>query len=129
MAATLLKKRLWHGCFPVNIAKFLRTSIWKNNCERLLLKQKIRKTVFFPRLLNQYMVMIGMLYKADPNPDTDLQKKWTLYKNLWYEIFATNLAFRKIQGLLFQVWQCLFQILAEKYPNKAICSKCNYFYF
>ena len=24
-AATLLKKRLWHRCFPVNFAKFLRT--------------------------------------------------------------------------------------------------------
>ena len=23
--ATLFKKRLWHGCFPVNFAKFLRT--------------------------------------------------------------------------------------------------------
>ena len=23
--ATVLKKRLWHGCFPVNFAKFLRT--------------------------------------------------------------------------------------------------------
>ena len=23
-AATLLKKRLWHMCFPVNFAKFLR---------------------------------------------------------------------------------------------------------
>ena len=23
--ATLLKKRLWHSCFPVNFAKFLRT--------------------------------------------------------------------------------------------------------
>ena len=23
---TLLKKRLWHRCFPVNFAKFLRTS-------------------------------------------------------------------------------------------------------
>ena len=23
--ATLLKKRLWHRCFPVNFAKFLRT--------------------------------------------------------------------------------------------------------
>ena len=23
--ASLLKKRLWHRCFPVNIAKFLRT--------------------------------------------------------------------------------------------------------
>ena len=24
--ATLLKKRLWHRCFPVNFAKFLRTT-------------------------------------------------------------------------------------------------------
>ena len=23
--ATLLRKRLWHGCFPVNFVKFLRT--------------------------------------------------------------------------------------------------------
>ena len=33
-----IKKRLQHRCFPVNIAKFLRTFILKNICERLLLK-------------------------------------------------------------------------------------------
>ena len=27
-SATLLKKRLWHRCFPVNFAKFLRTSFF-----------------------------------------------------------------------------------------------------
>ena len=32
-----IKKRLQHRCFPINIAKFLRTSILKNICERLLL--------------------------------------------------------------------------------------------
>ena len=37
MPATLLKKRLWHRCFPVNFAKFLRTPTFKNICERLLL--------------------------------------------------------------------------------------------
>ena len=26
--ATLLKKRLWHRCFPVNVAKFLRTMFY-----------------------------------------------------------------------------------------------------
>ena len=26
-SATLLKKRIWHSCFPVNTAKFLRTSV------------------------------------------------------------------------------------------------------
>ena len=28
--ATLLKKRLWHRCFPVNVAKFLRTRFLQN---------------------------------------------------------------------------------------------------
>ena len=32
--ATLLKKRLWHGCFSVDIAKFLRAPILLNICER-----------------------------------------------------------------------------------------------
>ena len=32
-----IKKRLQHMCFPVNIAKFLRTPILKNICKRLLL--------------------------------------------------------------------------------------------
>ena len=36
-AATLLKKRLWHRCFPVNFAKFLRTSFLQSTYGRLLL--------------------------------------------------------------------------------------------
>ena len=28
--ATLLKKRLWHRCFPANFVKFLRTSFSQN---------------------------------------------------------------------------------------------------
>ena len=38
------KKRLQHSCFPVKLAKFLRTSTLKNICKRLLLKtSKIQK--------------------------------------------------------------------------------------
>ena len=33
-----IKKRLQRRCFPVSIAKVLRTSILKNICERLILK-------------------------------------------------------------------------------------------
>ena len=36
-SATLLKKRLWHRCFPVNFAKFLRTPFSQNTSGRLLL--------------------------------------------------------------------------------------------
>ena len=32
-----IDKRLWHRCFPVNFAKFLRTSFLQNTSQRLLL--------------------------------------------------------------------------------------------
>ena len=35
--ATLLEKRLWHRCFPVNFAKSLRTPFLQNTSGRLLL--------------------------------------------------------------------------------------------
>ena len=36
-AATLLKKRLWHRCFPVNFVKFLRTTFFIEHFRWLLL--------------------------------------------------------------------------------------------
>ena len=36
--AALLKKKLWHRCFPVNFAKFLRTRFLQNTSRRLLLQ-------------------------------------------------------------------------------------------
>ena len=35
LSSNLIKKRIQHSCFPLNIAKFLRTPILKNVCERL----------------------------------------------------------------------------------------------
>ena len=32
-AATLLKKKLWHRCFPVNFAKCLRTRYFKTTLD------------------------------------------------------------------------------------------------
>ena len=40
-ACSFIKNKLQHGCFPVNIVKFLRTHFLKNICERLLLNNKI----------------------------------------------------------------------------------------
>ena len=37
MPATLLKKRLWHRCFPVNFTKFLRTPFFTERLQWLLL--------------------------------------------------------------------------------------------
>ena len=38
--ATLLKKRLWHRCFPMNFVEFLITPFLQNTSGRLLLYQK-----------------------------------------------------------------------------------------
>ena len=37
-AATLLKKKLWHKCFPMNFAKYLRTPFFTEHFRWLLLK-------------------------------------------------------------------------------------------
>ena len=37
MPATLLKKRLWHRCFPAKTAKFLRTPVFIEHLRWLLL--------------------------------------------------------------------------------------------
>ena len=43
--ATLLKKRLWHRCFPVNFAKFLRTSFLTEHLRWLLLRKVLLSLV------------------------------------------------------------------------------------
>ena len=43
--ATLFKKRLWHRCFPVNFAKFLRTPFSIEHLQWLLLNMKYKKEI------------------------------------------------------------------------------------
>ena len=55
--ATLLKKRLWHRCFLVNFAKFLRTPFLQNTSERLLLYIRL-----FSFSWKVYMVEVREVY-------------------------------------------------------------------
>ena len=61
-----IKKRLQHRCFPVKIAKFLRTSILKNICDRLLLKisslQKKLYIDFFHKIMT--FIIITIIFEA-----------------------------------------------------------------
>ena len=43
--ATLLKKKLWHNCFSVNFAKFLRTPFVTEHLWRLLLYKALFKVI------------------------------------------------------------------------------------
>ena len=47
LACNFIIRRLQHRCFLVKLAKFLRTSIFKNTCERLLLQDTTEKKQFF----------------------------------------------------------------------------------
>ena len=49
-SVTLLKKRLWHGCFPVNFKKSSKAHVLQNTLGRLLLKNPKSNswTVTFP---------------------------------------------------------------------------------
>ena len=46
--ATLLKKGLWHKCFPVNFARFLSTPFLQNSPGGCFCKLQINKRKFFP---------------------------------------------------------------------------------
>ena len=47
-AAALLKKRLWHRCFPVNFAKFIRAPFLKDHLSWLLLSVfNLNSTIYF----------------------------------------------------------------------------------
>ena len=66
--ATLLKKRLWHMCLPVNFAKFLRTTFWQNTSGRLLLQFLI----FFKLSLRSLTDLL--LSRTTKNKDISLTK-------------------------------------------------------
>ena len=47
---TLLKKRLWHRCFPVNFAKFLRTTFFTEHLWWLLLHITDQLVIYYMHL-------------------------------------------------------------------------------
>ena len=49
--ANLLKKRLWHRCFAVNFAKFLRTLFLQNTSSGCFCRQRIQGYIFTKRFI------------------------------------------------------------------------------
>ena len=58
--ATLLKKRLWHRCFPVNFAKFLRTPFLQNTSGRLRLIESNFLSLY--SLTKQFSIFLCSLF-------------------------------------------------------------------
>ena len=66
--ATLLKKRLWHSCFPVNFAKFLRT-FFTEHFRWLLLEftEKLQSTTIFLSFRREQSSSTSFLERLCPN--------------------------------------------------------------
>ena len=58
MACNFIKKRPQHRCFPVKFEKFLRTFIFKNICERLLLKISPLQKKLFIDFFHKIMIFL-----------------------------------------------------------------------
>ena len=60
--ATLLKKRLQHRCFLVNIAKFLRTPFFIEHLRWLLLKYISRNQLIFARYMKVFFYKVVLFF-------------------------------------------------------------------
>ena len=75
--ATLLKRRLWHRCFPVNFAKFLRAPFIQNTSGRVLLQEVFHRKaprkhcvwVFIQLFKTFLLCMAGVLRISFIKPD------------------------------------------------------------
>ena len=63
-SATLLKKGLWHWCFPVNFAKFLRTPFLQNTYGRLLLTRRTMLARHIPDIIIIFSLEQIMVHKC-----------------------------------------------------------------
>ena len=73
--ATLLKKRLWHRCFPVNFAKFLRT---------LFLTERLRWLLLcFDILTGAKHKVVHNLLIANWGKITDITRKINIWCCIW----------------------------------------------
>ena len=66
--ATLLKKRLWHRCFPVNFAKFLRTPFLQNTSGRLLLALLRHKYSVYTQVKYLLTLQLGLCSASQISP-------------------------------------------------------------
>ena len=63
--ATLLKEILWHRCFPLNCAKFLRTTFFIEHVRWLLLKRQQQNSFYFKENTEQPPVLFPEMISSD----------------------------------------------------------------
>ena len=97
--AFLLKKRLWHRCFPVNFAKFPRSPFLRNTFGWLLLLFiGFEHTPMFPGGLSDHHNLVVTVLK---NTFGNQKSNTRYYRNLW-----------KFDNAVFQteLWEALIRV-------------------
>ena len=85
----LQKKACQHRCFNVNVAKFLRTPILKNICERLLLKISTSETN-----LSKGGIIHDFFYPSKPFSILNFaMTEWFCYVTCFAKIFLSMLCY------------------------------------
>ena len=114
--ATLLKKKLWHRCFPVNLAKFLRTPFIPEHLRWLLLHTErnlsdvYKKAVLKTPGTGSKMSVFGYLLKEVKRKSLTLLQRCTgtyipdllqqLVDHLFWFILTLKITYLKIMKII-----------------------------
>ena len=117
---SLLKKRLWHRCFPVNFAEFLRTPFLQNSSRRLLLLLVsiliLSSSEKFD--LHSISVELEILPTQCQSKTLDICSKNTSPET--FESFWLTWSLRKVSSIFFE-WP-----ISYKFLFLHICWKCTF---
>ena len=64
---TLLKKRFWYRCFPVNFSKFLKTPSITEHLQWLLLKTSVNQLIFSKELVDLQLYYTRIFHRNVSN--------------------------------------------------------------
>ena len=105
--ATLLKKRMWHRCFPMTFAKFLGTSFLQNVSGRL----HLLKLYYF----TEYLFPLRNTVRIQENADHKNLSIWTLFTQ-WTFTWQSKL--KEEVGYHLRVYVLHLQIVQEEMKIK-----------
>ena len=132
---TLLKKRLWHICFPMNFAKFQRTPFHRtslNDCFSTIQHFLAENPVFFfvfekmSCSISMFLVMLLAHVGKRSNSRSQMFSKTGVLKNL--AIFTgKNLCWRSLFLIKFQDWRPTFlfkkRLQRRCFPLNKLCNR------
>ena len=86
-ACNFIKKRLWHRCFPIKFAKFLRKPFLQNTSGRLLLFRVNRVSDYYAKSI-YIKVFLWIIVLSVPSKILRILKTANSFENTYYKCGA-----------------------------------------